>query len=262
MVTPRPLEGWSSEKRTYRQFSPEQKAEVVLAGLRGDRERAGRLWRAPERRDAVRPVARSAAGRRQAALANPRGKTPEQAELDRLTARWASSSGPWAGGPTSRRSRGNPLRAGVSVHVAQSRVVVAAGSQPALVARVAGVCRQAPCTGAGAAGLGRLDGGAPAGTTRSSSTWPGPSATDGTRMVAALAGRELGRAGQLQARAAGDADPSVAAAVTIDQPRPGFPRDPPRRAVASGRDQAVDRPSTAGFYLQAIIDCSPREVTG
>jgi hypothetical protein len=138
MVTPRPLEGWSSEKRTYRQFSPEQKAEVVLAGLRGDRERAGRLWRAPERRDAVRPVARSAAGRRQAALANPRGKTPEQAELDRLTARWASSSGPWAGGPTSRRSRGNPLRAGVSVHVAQSRVVVAAGSQPALVARVAG----------------------------------------------------------------------------------------------------------------------------
>jgi transposase len=142
MVTPRPLEGWSSEKRTYRQFSPEQKAEVVLAGLRGDRERAGRLWRAPERRDAVRPVARSAAGRRQAALANPRGKTPEQAELDRLTARWASSSGPWAGGPTSRRSRGNPLRAGVSVHVAQSRVVVAAGSQPAVVARVAGVCRQ------------------------------------------------------------------------------------------------------------------------
>ena len=26
-----------SEKRKYRQFTPEQKAEVVLAGLRGDR---------------------------------------------------------------------------------------------------------------------------------------------------------------------------------------------------------------------------------
>ncbi len=26
-----------SEKRKYRQFTPEQKAEIVLAGLRGDR---------------------------------------------------------------------------------------------------------------------------------------------------------------------------------------------------------------------------------
>jgi transposase-like protein len=26
-----------SEQRTYRQFTPKQKAEIVLAGLRGDR---------------------------------------------------------------------------------------------------------------------------------------------------------------------------------------------------------------------------------
>ncbi len=31
------LGGLMSEKRKYRQFTPEQKTEVVLAGLRGDR---------------------------------------------------------------------------------------------------------------------------------------------------------------------------------------------------------------------------------
>jgi transposase len=37
MVAPRTLEGWLSEQRKYRQFTPDQKAEIVLAGLRGDR---------------------------------------------------------------------------------------------------------------------------------------------------------------------------------------------------------------------------------
>jgi transposase len=37
MVAPQTREGWLSEQRKYRQFSPEQKAEIVLAGLRGDR---------------------------------------------------------------------------------------------------------------------------------------------------------------------------------------------------------------------------------
>jgi len=37
MVAPGPMEGWLSEQRKYRQFTPEQKAEIVLAGLRGDR---------------------------------------------------------------------------------------------------------------------------------------------------------------------------------------------------------------------------------
>lgn len=31
------LGGWMSEKRKYRTFTPEQKTEIVLAGLRGDR---------------------------------------------------------------------------------------------------------------------------------------------------------------------------------------------------------------------------------
>ena len=76
-----------SEQRKYRRFTPEQKTEIVLAGLRGDRS--------------VRDVCREYqiaetlyyqwrerlldAGR--TALANPRGKTAEQAELDRLKRR-------------------------------------------------------------------------------------------------------------------------------------------------------------------------------
>src|ERR687885_951236 len=37
MVAPQTREGWLSEQHKYRQFTPEQKAEIVLAGLRGDR---------------------------------------------------------------------------------------------------------------------------------------------------------------------------------------------------------------------------------
>jgi transposase-like protein len=37
MVAPQTREGWSSEQRTCRRLSPGQKAEVVLAGLRGGR---------------------------------------------------------------------------------------------------------------------------------------------------------------------------------------------------------------------------------
>jgi hypothetical protein len=37
MVALDALGGLMSEKRKYRQFTPDQKAEIVLAGLRGDR---------------------------------------------------------------------------------------------------------------------------------------------------------------------------------------------------------------------------------
>ena len=73
-----------SETRKYRQFSPDQKAEIVLAGLRGDR--------------AVREVCREyeiaetlyyqwrerllEGGK--AALANPREKTAEHVEIAEL----------------------------------------------------------------------------------------------------------------------------------------------------------------------------------
>ena len=73
-----------SEQRKYRQFTPDQKAEIVLAGLRGDRS--------------VRDVCREyqiaetlyyqwrerllEGGK--AALANPHEKTPEQTEISQL----------------------------------------------------------------------------------------------------------------------------------------------------------------------------------
>jgi transposase len=96
-----------SEQRKYRQFTPEQKAGIVLAGLRGDRsvrevcreyqiaETLYYQWRE-----------RLLEGGKQA-LANPREKTAERAELDRLKRGSASSSGPWAARPTSWRWRGN-----------------------------------------------------------------------------------------------------------------------------------------------------------
>jgi transposase len=74
-------------KAQVRQFTPEQKAEIVLAGLRGDRsvrevcreyqiaETLYYQWRE-----------RLLDGGKQA-LANPREKTAEQAELDRLKRR-------------------------------------------------------------------------------------------------------------------------------------------------------------------------------
>ena len=133
-----------SETRKYRQFSPDQKAEIVLAGLRGDR--------------AVRDVCREyeiaetlyyqwrerllEGGK--AALANPREKTAEHteiAELRRKVGQLERALGPQdlrAGG------RGGTLAGlDVSVRVARSRAVVAAGYRPAVVARVAGVSRQA-----------------------------------------------------------------------------------------------------------------------
>lgn len=77
-----------SEQRNYRQFTPQQKAEIVLAGLGGDRsvrdvcreyQIAGTLyyqWRE-----------RLLEGGK-AALANPRDKTPEQTEIDQLRSAW------------------------------------------------------------------------------------------------------------------------------------------------------------------------------
>ena len=87
MVALQTLEGWLSEQRKYRQFPPEQKAEIVLAGLRGDRS-----VREVCREDQIAETLyhqwreRLLEGGKQA-LANPREKTPEQAELERLKRR-------------------------------------------------------------------------------------------------------------------------------------------------------------------------------
>ncbi len=73
-----------SEKRKYRQFTPEQKTEIVLAGLRGDRsvrdvcgehEIAETLYY--QWRDKLLEGGKQA-------LAAPRDKAPERAEINQL----------------------------------------------------------------------------------------------------------------------------------------------------------------------------------
>jgi len=73
-----------SEKRKYRQFTPDQKAEIVFAGLRGDRL-VREVCREHEVSEALYYQWRDRlleGGK--AALAAPRDKTPERAEIAEL----------------------------------------------------------------------------------------------------------------------------------------------------------------------------------
>ncbi|MDP9300456.1 MAG: transposase [Actinomycetota bacterium] len=74
----------SEKKRTYRQFTPEQKAEIVIAGIRADRS-VRDVCREHEISEALYYDWRDRmfeGGR--AALANPRSRTPEAAEVKEL----------------------------------------------------------------------------------------------------------------------------------------------------------------------------------
>ncbi len=87
MVAPIAKEAIVSEKRKYRQFTPEQKTEIVLAGLRGDRT-VREVCRAHQISEALYYDWRDRlleAGR--AALATSRGKSPEAAETRELRRR-------------------------------------------------------------------------------------------------------------------------------------------------------------------------------
>jgi transposase-like protein len=77
----------SEKKRTYRQFTPEQKTEIVLAGIRADRT-VRDVCRAYEISEALYYDWRDRlieGGR--AALANPRSRTPEATETKELKKR-------------------------------------------------------------------------------------------------------------------------------------------------------------------------------
>ena len=73
-----------SEKRKYRQFTPDQKAEIVLAGLRGDRSvrEVRREHEVSEARYYQWRDRLLEGGR--AALTAPRDQTPERAEIAEL----------------------------------------------------------------------------------------------------------------------------------------------------------------------------------
>jgi transposase-like protein len=181
-----------SEQRKYRQFTPQQKAEIVLAGRRGARSVRDvcREYQIAETlyyqwRERLLEGGKTAL----ANLATRRQSRPRSASS-------AARSGSWSGHsavrPMSWRWRGTLAGLGVNERVARSRAVVAAGHRPAVVARVARISRQALYRRCGRRPL---------------AAGPGPgrpddqpivevakaNPTDGTRMVAALASRELGR---------------------------------------------------------------------
>src|SRR5690606_41743179 len=85
-----PMGGLMSEKRKYRQFTVEQKTEVVLAGLRGDRS-VRDVCREYEIAETLyyswrdKPLEGG-----KAALANPQTRTPEHAESAELRKEVAS----------------------------------------------------------------------------------------------------------------------------------------------------------------------------
>ena len=127
-----------------------------------------------------------------AALANPGDKTPEQTEIDQLRRKVGQWSGPRPRELRAGGGGGTLAGLGVSERVARSRAVVAVGDRPVVVARVAGVSRQAlhrrrqrrpVAAGPGASG--------PDDRVIVEVAKANPS--DGTHMVAALASRALGR---------------------------------------------------------------------
>jgi transposase len=131
-----------SEKKKYRTFTPEQKTEIVLAGLRGDRtvrdicrkysiaETLYYQWR-----DRLLEGGK-------AALATPRGTGAAIPAMLR-TVSCARRSLTWSA-PSDARLRtggrgGTFAGLDVSVRVSRARAVVATGRRPAVVARVAGI---------------------------------------------------------------------------------------------------------------------------
>ena len=149
------------------------------------------------------------------------------------------------------------------MRVARSRAVVAAGYRPAVVARVAGVSRQAlyrrPGRRPRAAGPGATS---PDDQVIVEVARANP--TDGTRMVAALASRQLGRPVNRKRVQ------RVMRAHRLLQPtrsgdrrrRPGFFRVTRPDALWHADMTKVWTAQHGWVYLHAIIDCCTREITG
>jgi hypothetical protein len=136
----------------------------------------------------------------------------------------------------------------VSMRVARSRELVAQGRPAALVARVAGISRQAIYRRPAHPPKGqrrRLDG-----TDRVVLKVARTNPTDGTRMVAALASRKLaGRNVNRKVGAATHARTPPAAAQALRRPPAAtglLPGDAARRAMAFRHDQRLGRHGLAG----------------
>ena len=132
-----------SEKRKYRQFEPDQKAEIVLAGLGGDRS-VRDVCREHEVSETLFYQWRDRlleGGK--AALSTPRDRQPERAEIAELKRNRAARAD--CGSQDLRAGGRGGTLAGldVSTRVSRARAVVATGRQRTTVARVADVSGQA-----------------------------------------------------------------------------------------------------------------------
>lgn len=151
----------------------------------------------------------------------------------------------------------------MSVRVSRARAVVATGRRPAVVARVAGISRQAiyrPLTRRPAAagpGAGRPGDAEIVEVARANPT-------DGTRMVAALASRELGepvnrKRAQRVMRTHGLLQPARGAG---RRRRPGFFRVTRPDELWHMDMTKVWTAAHGWVYLHVIIDCCTREIVG
>jgi putative transposase len=151
----------------------------------------------------------------------------------------------------------------VSVRVSRARAVVATGRQPAVVARVAGVSRQAlyrPLTRRPAgAGPGR---GRPGDERIVEVAKANP--VDGTRMVAALASRELGEAVNRKRvqRIMREHKLLQRSRNTDRRRRPGFFRVTRPDELWHLDMTKVWTAAHGWVYLHVIVDCCTREVAG
>ena len=174
-----------SETRKYRKFTAQQKTEIVLASLRGPKTMA-ELCREHDIADSLLRKWREqflAAGAERLS-----GKT-ERTETDELRRQISRLERALGRKTMEVEVAGELLRMGVSMRVARSRELVAQGRPAAVVARVAGISRQA---------IYRRPARPPKGQRRPLGAVDEvvlevarANPTDGTRMVAALAGREL-----------------------------------------------------------------------
>lgn len=133
-----------SEDRKYRTFTPEQKAEIVLAGPRGDRT-VREICSEDEIDETLCHQWRDRFWRWQGGVATPRdtGTDRRDAELKDAKKRIAQLERALGRRPTNRRSRGNSRGTGRERPCVQSPRVIAHGRRFAVVARVAGISCQA-----------------------------------------------------------------------------------------------------------------------
>ena len=196
-------------------------------------------------------------------------RTPGRGRLSRTSwigssAGSVSSSGRLAARLMSWSGGGTLAGLGVRVRVARSRALVAAGYQPAVVARVAGISRQAlyrrpgrrrpPAAGPGATSPGNQV------IVEVAKANP----TDGTRMVAALASRQLGRpVNRKRVQRVMRAHRLLQRSRSGDRRRrPGFFRVTRPDELWHLDMTKVWTAQHGWVYLHAIIDCCTRELVG